>query len=225
MKHLKFLLITNNFNENGISLCNKLNDIGSVEVLNSHDNNKIITAIISSEIDVVFLDIDYLGSHEALRINNFIENITGKVCIFIKNNPNESVGEYKNYPSIYKYGLIDYTILKLDLFSLIIDCLNKFNKNKLLRKEKCYDFIYIVWEDLSIKKIEINAIKEIFKYDKATYLLCDEKITKERIINISFEMLYKLLNKNFEKSRFKIINKQWQNNNIKNQDFFIRNSA
>lgn len=225
MKDLKFLLVTNNLNKLSLSFCNKLNDIGLVRTLQSKENNKIINAIIHSKIDVIFLDVAFLGKNETARIHHLIENITGKTCFQIESYVAVEEKITNNYTTIGTFNQIDFTILKIDLLSLIIESLNRFNNNKLLRKEKCYDFIYIVWEDLSIKKVEIKSIIEISKNEKATYLFCIDKKVENRIINISFEMLYKLLNKNFEKSRFKITNKDWLKNNTQKSDFFLRNSA
>lgn len=225
MKDLKFLLVTNNFNELTVSFCNQLTNIGFVKTLESQANNKIINAIVQSEIDVVFLDVDYLGSVKASKIYHLIENITGKVCFYVDNENKNKPNNSDNFVLLSNYGYIDYNILKIDLLSLIIDSINKFNHNTLLRKEKCYDFIYTVWEDLSVKKVQIESIQEILKKEKATYVLCKDEKFEKRIINISFEMLYKLLNKNFEKSRFKITNKDWLNNSDQKTDFFLRNSA
>lgn len=225
MKDLKFLLVTSSFNELGVSLYSMLNEIGTCKSLDSRDNNAIINTIIQSEIDVVFLDVVYLGNMEVHRIFNLIENITGKACIYIQKNSYKEFENLSNLFSAQKYGCIDYNVLRIDLISLIIDALNTFNNNKLLRKEKCYDFIYIVWEDLNIKKVEIKSIKEILKKDKATFLICNERFNNKRVINITFELLYKLLNNNFVKSRFKIINKDWLNKNIIKDVLFLKNSA
>lgn len=222
MKDLKFLLITNNFNELAVSFCSHLNEIGTTKILVAYENTKIINAIIRSDIDVVFLDVNYLGSDEASRIYNLIENIIGKVCIYVENKDTQNT---ETTILFSKYGNIDYEIVKIDLFLLIIEALNLFNNNTLLRKEKCYDFIYIVCEDIEFKRIDIKFIREIFKEEKAIYMFCKNEYTAKRIINISFEMLYKLLNKNFEKSRFKITNKNWLPVNAQNDLFFMRNSA
>ena len=223
MKDLKFLLITNIFNELGISLCNQLNNIGFAKIFETHKKTKIINVIVNSGIDVVFLDVDYLGSEEAFRIYRLIENITGKACFYV----GDIDVEFKKMNSslLTKYGYIEYSISKIDLLSLIIDSLNLFNNNKLIRKEKCYDFIYFVWEDLKIKKVQIKSIKVILKKEKSIFLFCNEKYAEKRVINVSFEMLYKLLNKNFEKTRFKIINKELLKTNNQNNVFFSRNSA
>lgn len=224
MKDLKFLLVTNDFNELGISFCKQLDTIGVTKTLNTYENSKIINAIVRFEIDVVFLDVDYLGKNNASRIYHLIANITGKVCIYIEKEELENLDNYKSI-MFSEFGLIEYNILKIELISLIIDSLNNFNNNKLIRREKCYNFIYIVWEDLDIKKVEIQSIKEIFKKGNAVYMLCnDSKVTK-RIINLSFEKLYKLLNKNFVKSRFKITNQDWIKNNNEREVLFLRKSA
>lgn len=211
MKNLNILLVSD---DNNNFLYNNLKNIGLTNINTTNvDGKKVVNKIINSNFDIVFLDINYLGYHKAIKTYNSIETITGKVCIYIKPEIDKFEDEeYLKLISESKYGYIEYNCIKIDLLTLIINSLNKFNKNIQLRNEKYYDFIYIILGDLQIKKIKLDAIKEIIKFEKSTYIVYHKYDYTKRIINITFEKIYSLLNNDFEKQPDKIINKNWMHN-------------
>lgn len=209
MEELKIVLVSNH-DLNSTTLLTNLYELSFENISMQEESGNIMTVLKKNDFDFIFLNVDFLGFSRALKIAKEIEQYIGKPYLLIGSKAilNKNASKFETFKNNLS-NFISFDISKFDLLNEIIEELNNFNSNLELKNLKCYDFLYVVTDEIEIKKVETESIAEVFKDSSGVYLKVEEDTVRIiKAINMTFFSLFKSLSKNFAKSGdYKIINK------------------